>query len=164
MDIEQTLAKAKELRKEDELEESLGLLENLLKEYPDNPLVLFEVGGAYDVLGEEGDAIPHYKQSVEEGLEGDNLQECLICLGSCHRAIGEFQEAVEILETYVERFPEKKGGLPFLAIAYYSNDQYEDAVALLLDLVLDTTSDEDILAYAGPLDYYRENLNEIWES
>jgi len=164
MEIEQTLVKAKELRNEDQLEESLELLEKLLQEYPDNPMVLFEVGGAYDVLGEEIDAIPHYMRSVAEGLEGDNLEECLICLGSCHRAIGEFQEAVEVLETYIERFPEKKAGLPFLAIAYYSNNQYEEAVALLLDLVLDTTSDEDILAFAGPIDYYRENLNEVWES
>jgi len=164
MDIESTIEKAKELRQEDELDESLNLLEKLLAENPDNPLVLFEVGGAYDVLGSEVDAIPHYNEAIEAGLEGDELQECLICLGSCHRAVGEFEMAVEMLEAYADRFPDNRGGLPFLALAYYSNEQYEEAVRLLLDIVIDTTSDEDIIAYADPLDYYKDNLDEVWDS
>jgi hypothetical protein len=48
-------------------------------------------------------------------------------------------------------------------LAYYSNEQYEEAVSLLLELVLDTTSDEDILAYADPLDFYRDHLDEVWD-
>jgi tetratricopeptide (TPR) repeat protein len=163
MDIETTLAKVKEFRQADELEESLQLLENLLMEYPDDPLVLFEVGGGFDLMGFESEAIPHYRKAVEEGLEGEDLQECLICLGSCHRAIGEFQEAVDVLEALSERFPANRAGLPFLALAYYSNHQYRESVSLLLELVIDTTSDEDISGYADPLDYYREHLDEIWD-
>lgn len=163
MDIETTIAEAKALRSSDQLDESLELLEKLLEEHPDDPLVLFEVGGAYDVLGQEADAIPYYHRAVEEGLEGEELQECMICLGSCHRAIGEFQEAIEILEAFAERFENSRAGLPFLALAYYSNEQYSDAVGLLLDIILDTTSDPDILAYADPLDYYRDHLDEIWD-
>lgn len=163
MDRDKTLAKARELRQADELEDSLELLEQLLSEYEDDPHVLFEVGGAYDVLGLESDAIPFYKQAVEEGLEGDELQECLICLGVCHRVIGEYQESVDILEAFSNRFPMNRSGLPFLALAYYSNQQYEEAVSLLLELLLETTSDEDILAYADPLDYYKDNLDERWD-
>lgn len=163
MDIEATLAQAKELRQTDKLEESLELLEELLLEYPNDPHILFEVGGAYDVLGLEVEAIPQYKKAVEEGLEDEDLQECLICLGTCHRAIGEFQEAVDVLVAFTERFPGNAAGLPFLAIAYYGNQQYEEAVSLLLDVLLDTTSDEDILAYADTLDYYKDNLEEVWD-
>jgi tetratricopeptide (TPR) repeat protein len=163
MEIESTLAQAKKLRQDDELDDSLDLLEELLKEYPDDPHVLFEVGGAYDVLGLEAEAIPYYKKAVEEGLEEEDLQECLICLGSCHRALGEFQESVEVLEAFANKFPDSRAGLPFLALAYYSNQDYKEAVSLLLDIVLDTTTDEDILAYADPLDYYRDHLDEIWD-
>ena len=164
MNVEETISQAKELRSEDKLEESLALLENLLIEHSANPQVLFELGGAHDVLGVELDAIPYYEQAIEEGLSGDDLAECLICLGSCHRAIGQFQEAVDVLEAYVERFPDQNAGLPFLAIAYYSNGQYEDAVRLLLDLILDTTSDEEILAFSDPIDYYKDNLDEVFEN
>ncbi|MGB3713833.1 MAG: tetratricopeptide repeat protein [Candidatus Promineifilaceae bacterium] len=163
MDIESTLARAKELRQADELDDSLELLEELLSEYPEDPHVLFEVGGAYDVLGLEAEAIPHYKNAVEEGLEGGDLQECLICLGSCHRAIGEFQESVDVLEALADKFPDNRAGLPFLALAYYSNQNYKEAVSLLLDIVIDTSSDEDILAYVDPLDYYRDHLDEVWD-
>jgi tetratricopeptide (TPR) repeat protein len=163
MEIESTLAQAKKLRQDDELDDSLDLLEELLEEYPDDPHVLFEVGGAYDVLGLEAEAIPYYKKAVEEGLEEEDLQECLICLGSCHRALGEFQESVEVLEAFANKFPDSRAGLPFLALAYYSNQDYKEAVSLLLDIVLDTTTDEDILAYADPLDYYRDHLDEIWD-
>jgi tetratricopeptide (TPR) repeat protein len=163
MDRDDTLEKARSLRRDDELEDSLNLFEELLSHYPDDQLILFEVGGAYDLLGSEVEAIPFYQRAVEEGLEGEELQECLICLGSCHRAIGEFQDSVDVLKAFTDRFPESRAGLPFLALAYYSNEQYEEAVSLLLELVLDTTSDEDILAYADPLDYFRDHLDEVWD-
>ena len=56
--IEDTIARAKKLRREDELEASQELLLDLLAEHPNDPVVLYEVGGSYDVLGEEKQAIP----------------------------------------------------------------------------------------------------------
>lgn len=164
MDKEETIERAKFLRSEDELEESQALLLELLQAYPNDPLVLFEVGGSYDVMGLEPDAIPYYEQAIDAGLDGSALQECLVCLGSSYRVTGQAEEAVDILEKAVERFPDQNSGRVFLALAYYSNDQNEEAVRLLLDLLIKTTSDEDILVYADPLDYYKDNLDEIWET
>lgn len=73
---EATIAQAKKLRQEDQLEESQELLLELLYDHPDDPLVLYEVGGSYDVLGEEPEAIPYYQQAIAAGLAGDDLQEC----------------------------------------------------------------------------------------
>lgn len=56
------------LRRDDELEASQAQLLALLAEFPDHPLVLFEVGGAYDVLGEEGEAIPYYRRAIAAGV------------------------------------------------------------------------------------------------
>lgn len=162
MNIEETISRAKALRQQDELEESQSLLLSLLDEHPDDPLVLFEVGGSYDLLGEEKEAIPYYRKAIKAGLDGPDLQECLICLGSSCRVIGEFREAVDTLETAVADFPENNSGRAFLALAYYSNDQPEEAIRLLLELLLETTEDEDILAYADTLDYYKDNLDEEW--
>jgi len=160
MDIETTIERARELRDKDELELSQELLLKLLAEHPDDPLVLFEVGGSYDVMGREDTAIPYYRQAIDEGLEGEDLQECLVCLGSCLRVVGQAAEAVEALEEAVEDFPEDNSGKAFLALAYYSNGQHRDAVQLLLELLLETTEDEDILAYEDPLSYYKDNLDE----
>lgn len=161
--LDETIARAKELRREDELEASQELLLNLLDQYPNNPLVLYEIGGSYDVMGEEKEAIPYYQKAIKAGLEGADLQECLVCLGSSQRNVGDFEEAVENLEKAVKQFPDNNSGKAFLALAYYSDGREDEAVKLLLELLLETTSDQNILAYADPLDYYKDNLDEVWD-
>ncbi|MCA9931829.1 MAG: tetratricopeptide repeat protein [Anaerolineales bacterium] len=163
MTKESVIEQARKLRRDDELEESQALLLSLLEEHEDDPLVLYEVGGSYDVLGEEKEAIPYYQKAVAAGLDGSDLQECLVCLGSCQRNIGDFEEAVETLQQAVNEFPENNSSKTFLALAYYSDGQEDEAVRLLLDLLLQTTKDDDILAYADALDYYKDNLDEVWD-
>lgn len=157
------LEEARKLRDEDQLEASQEILLALLEDHADNATVLYEVGGSYDVLGEERDAIPYYEQAIDAGLVGDDLQECLICLGSCNRVIGEFEESVEALETTVSQFPDNKSGHVFLALAYYSNDQKEDAMRTLMEVLLETTQNEDILSYADVFEFYKDNLEEVWD-
>ncbi len=159
-DILATIEEARELRRADELEESQELLLELLEAQPNHALVLFEVGGSYDVMGEEEMAIPYYRRAIEAGLEGDDLQECLVCLGVTLRVVGESEEAVEMLEQAVDEFPERNSGRVFLALAHYSNGDPEEAISILLSLLLETTKDEDILSYADALDYYKDNLDE----
>ena len=162
-DLTTRLEEARNLREEDELEASQEIFLELLDEYPDNATVLYEVGGSYDLLGEEREAIPYYEKAIEAGLEGDDLQECLICLGSCNRVIGEFEESVAALETAVSQFPDNKSGHVFLALAYYSNDQKEDAMRTLMEVLLETTQNEDILSYADVFEFYKDNLEEVWD-
>ncbi len=159
-DVAAAIEEARALRRADELEASQGHLLALMEEYPDHPLVLFEVGGSYDVMGEEEMAIPYYRRAIEAGLDGNDLQECLVCLGSTLRVVGEYEDAVSILEQAVEEFPERNSARVFLALAHYSNDDPAQAVSDLLALLLETTGDEDILAYADALDYYKDNLDE----
>lgn len=163
MDKYETIDRAKALRREDRLEESQDLLFELLEMFPDDPEVLFEVGGSFDVMGLEPKALPYYRQAIDSGLEGEALNECMICLGSSQRLVGEFQEAVDTLEDAVAEFPDSESAKAFLALAYYSNDQYDESVGLLLDLIVRTTGDEELKAYADTLDYFKDNLDELWE-
>ncbi len=163
MTKEDVIAQARELRRADELEESQELLLGLLEEYGDNPLVLYEVGGSYDVLDEPKEAIPYYRKAIDAGLEDDDLQECLVCLGTCQRMIGKFEDAVATLQQAVKQFPDNNSGKVFLALAYYSDGQEDEGMRLLLDVLLKTTKDEDVLAYADALDYYKDNLDEVWD-
>ena len=154
------IQEARQLRREDELERSQAQLLALMEEHPDHPLVLFEVGGAYDVMGEVEMAIPYYRRAIDAGLEGADRQECLICLGSSLRVAGEHDEAVETLEQAADEFPDNNSGRVFLALAHYSNGDADLAVSTLLAILLETTQDKDILAYADALDYYKDNLDE----
>ena len=95
MDKTDTIERAKRLRSEDSLEESQELLFELLSEYPDDPEVLFEVGGSFDVMGLEPESMPYYRQAIDSGLEGEALAECLICLGSSQRLVGRAAGCLE---------------------------------------------------------------------
>ena len=44
-----------------------------MEEYPNHPLVLFEVGGSYDVMDEVEMAIPYYRRAIDAGLAGRDL-------------------------------------------------------------------------------------------
>lgn len=153
------LQRARDLRRDEEFEHSQELLLELLDEYPDDPMILFEVGGSYDVLGEEKQAIPYYREALDAGLAGDERQECLICLGSSLRVVGEYEDAVACLEQAVDEYPTRNSGRAFLALAHYSNGRPDEAVRLLLDLLLSTTNDADIRSFADALEYYRDNLD-----
>lgn len=163
MNITETIARAKELRRAEQLEDSQTLLLDLAAQYPNDPLVLYEAGGSHDVMGEEKQAIPYYEKAIKRGLSGSDLQECLVCLGSSYRNVGEFQKAVTTLERAVQEFPDKNSGQVFLALAHYSDGRQDEAVRLLLDVLLKTTSDEDILGYSRALDFYKDNLDEVWD-
>jgi len=154
------IQEARRLRRDDDLEGSQAQLLALMEEHPDHPLVLFEVGGAYDVMGEVEMAIPYYRRAIDAGLDGPDRQECLICLGSSLRVVGEHDEAVETLEQAADEFPGNNSGRVFLALAHYSNGDPDLAVSTLLAILLETTQDKDILAYADALDYYKDNLDE----
>ena len=151
---------ARQLRRDDELESSQAQLLALMEEHPDHPLVLFEVGGSYDVMGEVEMAIPYYRRAIDAGLDGPDRQECLICLGSSLRVAGEHDEAVETLEQAADEFPDNNSGRVCRALAHYSNGDADLAVSTLLSVLLETTQDADILAYADTLDYYKDNLDE----
>ncbi|MEM7114246.1 MAG: tetratricopeptide repeat protein [Chloroflexota bacterium] len=163
MNKEETIAEARDLRRADELEESQELLLTLLKQHPKDPVILYEVAGSYDVLGEEPQAIPYYQQAIRAGLGGDDLQECLVCLGSSLRYVGKYEDAVAVLKKAHTDFPDSRSAQVFLALAYYSDGQDDEAVRLLLNLLLQTTQDEEISAFADALEYYKDNLDETWE-
>ncbi len=154
------IQEARKLRRDDDLGASQELLLALLDDYEKHPLVLFEVGGSYDVLGDEEKAIPYYRRAVAAGLEGDDLQECLICLGNTLGIVGDLDESVTVLESALKKFPDRPSNRVFLALAYHYNNQPDDAVGTLLDVILRTTEDADIQAYAGTLEYYRDELTE----
>jgi hypothetical protein len=50
----------------------------------------------------------------------------------------------------------------FLAFAYYGNGQFSESVQALMDTLLDTTADEDIQAYSDTLNFFKDNLDEVW--
>lgn len=141
----------------DDEAEAITYFEQLVAQYPDDALVQFETGGAYDSAGHEAQAIPHYRRALELGLPDDYLPRVAVQLGSSLRNVGEYAEAVQILADACTKFPQHRALRAFLALAQLSSGQANQAVAELLDLLL--TNPGAVEAYSRSLRYYADELS-----
>ncbi|WP_157721829.1 tetratricopeptide repeat protein [Tumebacillus avium] len=86
-----------ELYRQGEHREVLKRFARLRLEYPDVAQVWNESAGMHDRMGFEEDAAPLYERALALGLEGEELVDCLICLGSTYRNLGRGGDAVRLL-------------------------------------------------------------------
>jgi tetratricopeptide (TPR) repeat protein len=160
IDLQQRIAAIFAERDREHMDPTIRAHLELLREYPDNAVVLYEVGGSYDTAGEEQTAIEYYERAMDAGLTGDVLRRCLIQYGSTLRNLGRFSESVEVLRRARRQYPESDSVRVFLALSQHAGGHADDAVADLLELVVDRLRDGDLPRYAairGLADSIRNN-------
>jgi len=136
-DIQALIDAALALETGDDNQAVIDAFETLVTQYPDHPLVVFEMGGAYDSGGREADALRYYQQALELGLPEEKMASLHVQMGSTQRNLGRYQEAIQTLRAGVARYPENHGLRAFLALALYSAGQTGDALAEMIDMTLD---------------------------
>jgi len=114
---------------------------------------LFELGGVYDSLGLESEAIPLYRAALAAGLEGERATRVFIQLASTLRNVGESAEAVSILESAPMSPGDEPARQAFLALALYDEGRYGDALRTSLLALLPTLE-----SYTRSLKGYAEQL------
>jgi tetratricopeptide (TPR) repeat protein len=144
------------LEKEGSEQAAIDYFKTLADEVPDNALVEFELGGAYDFAGFETEAIPHYRRAIELGLPDDLLPRVYIQLGSSLRNVGEFDEALQLLTEGCAKFPEHRALKVFLALAQHSARKPQQALVTLLDAML--TDADKLDGYQRAIGYYTDEL------
>ena len=160
--VQDRLASAIQLRKDEKHEEARAALLQLQSEYPDDAQVNLQCAWIHDLLGLEREAIPFYEKAVAIGLSGDDLQNALLGMGSTYRCIGEYQKAKETFETAIGHFPNNNEFKVFLSMTLYNLDDHNRAMEMLLTSLLDTTKDEGILSYERALRFYADKLDQTW--
>ncbi|QUG41804.1 tetratricopeptide repeat protein [Psychrobacillus sp. INOP01] len=143
--------------------QSNELLLQLVEKYPNNANILYQCGWSFDVLGEETKAVPYYKKAIELGLPKDEMEGALIGLGSTYRALGDYKKSKQVFMQGMELFPNNKAIQVFYAITLYNLSEHSKATELLLDVILETTDDKQILAYEKALRFYSNHLDEVWK-
>lgn len=116
--------------------EAIAHFERLAAEHPDDAMVQFETGGAYDFAGREAEAVPRYRRAMALGLPEEALPRVAVQLGSSLRNLGQTEEAVAVLREASERFPGDRAVKAFLALALHSAGRPAEALALMLRLTL----------------------------
>ncbi|REE88509.1 tetratricopeptide repeat protein [Paenibacillus taihuensis] len=132
----------------------------LLAHYPDDAEINYQTGIAHDNTGLGKEAIPFYEKALSLGLSGADRERCLMGLGSTYRYWGQYDKAVATLRTGREEFPENRAIQVFLAMALYNSDSYKESVQLLIQNLMETTSDEKLHYFRRGILAYNEDLDE----
>ena len=123
----------------------------LLAEHPNQPEVLYEVGGSYDTDGQEQEALGCYEAAMAAGLSGDALRRCLLQYGSTLRLLGRHEDSVAALDRALAGWPESPSVRAFHALALHAAGRSDGAVGELLALVAEEIRTPDVLRYEAAL-------------
>ncbi|TYL53855.1 tetratricopeptide repeat protein [Agromyces mariniharenae] len=123
----------------------------LLAEHPNQPEVLYEVGGSYDTDGQEQTALGYYEAAMAAGLSGDALRRCLLQYGSTLRLLGRHEDSVVALDRALAGWPESPSVRAFHALGLHAAGRSDGAVGELLALVAEEIRTPDVLRYEAAL-------------
>lgn len=160
--MDERLAKAVELRERGELEQARTLLLELRAEQPDDARVALQTAWVHDSLGYEEEAVGHYEAALAGELSDDELRPLLLGLGSTYRTLGRDEDSDRTFREAIERFPEFRPLRVFHAMTEYNPGRSREAVRTLVEVLLETTSDQQILRYRRSLGAYAEDLDRSW--
>ena len=120
---------------------------------PGDAEALFELGGVHDALGQELEAISYYRQAIEAGLSGERATRVQIQLASTLRNVGATSEAITILEATSPHGMDDDAQQAFLALTYFDEGRYGDALRTALKALIPTLS-----GYQRALSEYANDL------
>ncbi len=133
----------------------------VLAEHPDDPHVLYEVGGSYDTAGEEQTAAGFYERALAAGLDGDTLRRCLLQYGSTLRNLDRFDESLAVLDRARAEFPHSESVQVWHALSLHAAGRSDAAVAELMDLAADRIRTPDLLRYEAAVRGNAEYLRSL---
>lgn len=151
------------LRENGDLKQSNELLLKLAKQFPDDAVIQYQCACSFDVLGEERKAVPYYESSIKLGLSNENLEGAILGLGSTYRVLGEYEKAKNILQKGVQIFPHNEALKVFYSMVLYNLHEHDKAMEILLNCLIETTNDANILSYEKAIKFYAKQLDKIWD-
>jgi len=115
--------------------ELVARIDDLAAERPDDPLALFEQGGARDSTGDEAGAEQFYRAALAAGLPESERSQCVIQLASTVRNLGRPEESLELLRDEFTGRPDDEladAAVVFAALALVDLGRPVEATASLL--------------------------------
>ena len=136
----------------------LAAADQLVTEAPGDPRLVFELAGAYDAAGDAARAIGLYEGALAGGLREPYRHRAQIQAASTLRNLGDHQRALRLLDEVEVTHPGNAAVAAFRALVLVDAGRSSDAVADLVDSLVDHATDEDAAAYRRPLHAYAARL------
>jgi len=157
------LRAAVNLRREGQGEKAKLRMLELLEEFGESAELLYELASTHDNLGLERQAVPYYVRSLELGLGAPDRAEALLGLGSTYRALGEYEQAENVLRAAAAEYPEHRELRVFLAMALHNLGKHAEAMELLLKEIADHSSHIGVQSYQKAIAFYADRLDKVWD-
>ncbi|MEV0798182.1 tetratricopeptide repeat protein [Kribbella sp. NPDC050281] len=145
-----TIEEAFGRRDRSNMQPTIDFFERLLTEHPNNPYVLYEVGGSYDTDGQEAKAIEYYERALP-GLSGETRRKCLLQYGSTLRNLDRFDDSLDVFKKACAEFPESDSLRVFKALTLHAAGQKDKALASLLLVIADRVDSAEIKRYEAAI-------------
>jgi len=126
--------------------------------HPESPRAMFELANALDYCGQEAAAVPYYENAIRHGLSREFRRYALMQLGSSLRNVGRPVDAVQLLTTAEQEYPDSWAASLFLALSLNSAGRPQDALKTALRAILKHGRGEDLERYRHALANYIEEI------
>lgn len=136
----------------------LTRLRELDQRQPNIAEINFQLGWTCEILERTREAAAYYDKAIMLGLTPNEHSAALLGLGNSLRDLGETARAVEILQTARTLFPDNREFDVFLALALRDLRHHDEALQLLLQLVVETSNDPGIAAHQRAIRYHARRL------
>lgn len=157
------LEKTKELRSQGSFEKTIGHLEQVLKQQPNDPVVYYQIAWTHDALGKESEAAPAYEKAIELGLAGEDLEGAYLGLVSTYRCLGDYANSKRVFEKGIFLFPENGAMKIFYAMTLYNLKYHSRSMEILIKELVQSSNDPSIQKYRRALLNYSDKLDQTFE-
>jgi cyanophycin synthetase len=130
----------------------------LAEEHPGDGRVVFEYAGTFDSAGREDEAVPLYREALASGLREPYRHRAQLQLASSLRNLGRLDEAEEVVDEVVSRYPNSVGAAMFRALVLYDSGRSGEALRDLLTSLATSSTDDDVARYRRALTAYARSL------
>lgn len=161
--MNEKLNQAIKFRELGQLEKSNNVLNELVQSFPTDAYINYQCAWSFDVMGEESKAVPYYEKAIELGLSGKDLEGAIIGLGSTYRTLGKYEKSHDIFIKGLELYPNNQAIKVFFSMTLYNLHKHSSAMEILLNSLVQTSTNEDIQRYKRALTFYADKLDETWE-
>lgn len=139
------------------------MLIKLVQQFPENASINYQCAWSFDLLGVEIQAVPYYEKGIQLGLSSEELEDALLGLGSTYRTLGEYEKSKDTFLKAIELFPDNRAIQTFYSMTLYNLSEHSKAMEILLNCLVDTTTDEKIERYKKAINFYANQLDNIWK-
>ena len=135
-------------------DERLSAAVELAERNPEDPRLVYELASAYDAAGQEADAVDRYGEALAAGLKEPHRHRAQVQQASSLRNLGRPQEALALLDEVAASHPGSASVAAFRALTLVDIGASQQAVADLVEALVEHAADEDTTSYRGALRRY----------